>query len=44
MLSSDIVERIRAIFLHDGGPVTIVDFIVLLAWEIATFDAAVSGG
>jgi hypothetical protein len=41
MLKSDITARIRAIFLHDGSPVTIVDFIILLGWSISTFEAAV---
>jgi hypothetical protein len=41
MLKPDITERIRAIFLHDGSAVTIVDFIILLGWPISTFDAAV---
>ena len=41
MLKPDIAERIRAIFLHDGTAVTIVDFIILLGWEISTFEAAV---
>jgi len=41
MLNSDIAERIRAIFLHDGSAVTIFDFVILLGWPISTFDAAV---
>jgi hypothetical protein len=41
MLNSDIAARIRAIFLHDGSSVTIVDFIILLGWSISTFEAAV---
>lgn len=41
MLKPDIAERIRAIFLHDGSAVTIVDFIILLGWDISTFEAAV---
>lgn len=41
MLNSDTTERIRAIFLHDGRPVTIFDFVILLGWEVATFDAAI---
>jgi hypothetical protein len=41
MLKPDIAERIRAIFLHDGSAVTIVDFIILLGWPISTFEAAV---
>lgn len=41
MLKPDIAERIRAIFLHDGSAVTIVDFVILLGWPISTFDAAV---
>lgn len=41
MLKRDIAERIRAIFLHDGSAVTIVDFIILLGWDISTFEAAV---
>jgi hypothetical protein len=41
MLDSDTTERIRAIFLHDGRPVTIFDFVILLGWEVVTFDAAI---
>ena len=41
MLKSDIAERIRAIFLHNGSAVTIVDFIILLGWSISEFEAAV---
>jgi toxic protein SymE len=41
MLKSDIAARIRAIFLHDGSAVAIVDFIILLGWSISTFEAAV---
>lgn len=44
MIAPDIAERIRAIFLHDGSAVTIVDFIILLGWPISTFDAAVKWG
>ena len=44
MLKPDIAERIRAIFLHDGSAVTIVDFIILLGWPISTFEAAVKWG
>lgn len=44
MLAQDIAERIRAIFLHDGSAVTVVDFIILLGWPISTFDAAVKWG
>ena len=44
MLAQDIAERIRAIFLHDGSAVTIVDFIILLGWPISTFEAAVKWG
>ena len=42
MLKSDIAERIRAIYQHDGSPVTVVDFIILLGWEISTLDDAVA--
>jgi hypothetical protein len=41
MLKPDIAERIRAIFLHDGRPVTIFDFVILLGWDVSTFDAAI---
>lgn len=41
MLNPDVAERIRAIFLHDGRPVTIVDVILLLGWQIAEFERAV---
>ena len=41
MLKPDIAERIRAIYQHDGSPVTVVDFIILLGWSISEFDAAV---
>ena len=41
MLNPDVTKRIRAIFLHDGSPVTIFDFILLLGWDVATFEAAV---
>jgi len=41
MLNPDTAERIRAIFLHEGSAVTIVDFIILLGWSISEFEAAV---
>lgn len=41
MLDSNTTERIRAIFLHEGSSVTIFDFMILLAWEVTTFDAAI---
>lgn len=44
MLARDIAKRIRAIFLHDGSAVTIVDFIILLGWPISQFDDAVKAG
>lgn len=44
MLDRDLIRSIRAIFLHDGSAVTIVDFIILLGWPISTFEAAVKWG
>lgn len=41
MLEPDVARRIRTIFLHAGGPVTIFDFIILLEWSISSFDDAV---
>jgi hypothetical protein len=41
MLEPDVARRIRTIFLHAGGPVTIFDFIILLEWSISSFEDAV---
>lgn len=41
MLAPDVAANIRAIFVHNGGPVAVDEAAKLLGWDIDTMDAAI---
>ncbi|MBV9069411.1 MAG: hypothetical protein JO093_18705 [Acidobacteria bacterium] len=41
MLNPDEAANVRAIFVHDGGAVTVDEAAALLGWPLATMDAAI---
>ena len=41
MLAPDVAAHIRAIFVHDGTPVTVDDAALLLGWSLNTMDEAI---
>jgi len=44
MLSSEVIKRIRAIFLHQEPSVSIADAAIFLGWPVPRITRAITGG